>query len=311
MAEPDAEATLFVGVGMMGAPMARCYASSGRHIAIFDADVDAARTLATELGSEVVESLDQVCAESGRAVSTVILMLPNSRIVESVLGADHPSGLLNRLPRGALIIDMGSSEPSSTRRLAEAAGERGIDYVDAPVSGGVVKAATGELAVMMGGTPSALRRARPHVEPLAGKVIEVGRSGAGHCAKALNNWLSAANVAACSEVLAVATQAGIDPQVMIATLNASTGRSQASEFKFPNFILTGSYDSNFAFDLMRKDLGIGSRLAEELGSYTPVLATVLNAVEDTSELLSSNALDHTEIARFYECKNDISFSKRR
>src|SRR3954447_18766784 len=127
-------ATLFVGLGRMGAPMVRRYAGT-KSTVLFDVDAAVARTLADDVGARALDSL----AELPDDVDTVILMLPNSRIVESVLEAD---GLLDRLPSGALVIDMGSSEPASTRRLAEAARQRGIGYVDAPVSGGVAKAVT-------------------------------------------------------------------------------------------------------------------------------------------------------------------------
>jgi len=308
MLELRAGATLFVGLGMMGAPMARCYARSRRPMVIFDLDVTAARSLAQDLEAVVLNDLRDVGTNLVDTIDTVILMLPNSRVVESVLGTDAGDGLLGRLPAGSLVIDMGSSEPSSTRVLANIAKEYGIDYVDAPVSGGVTKAESGDLAVMLGGTPEALARARKHVDPLAANMIDIGPSGAGHAAKALNNWLSAANIAAASEILAIAVREGIAPDTMIATLNASTGRSQATELKFPKFILTGTYDSKFAFELMRKDLAIAARLAGDVDGYIPVLDAVLSSVDNTRKLFDSDQLDHTEIARFYEQKNNVKFS---
>lgn len=135
--------TLFVGLGRMGAPMARRHAAQHDTV-LLDVDPGAAAALAEELGARAVSSP----AELPDDVDTVVLVLPDSRVVESVLLAD---GLLSRLGAGSLVIDMGSSEPASTRRLAEAAQAGGVGYVDAPVSGGVAKAVTGELAIIVGG----------------------------------------------------------------------------------------------------------------------------------------------------------------
>src|SRR3954468_18381949 len=128
-------ATLFVGLGRMGAPMTRNYAAAGRDVVLFDVDTAVAKSLAEEIDARAIGSLTEIPSD----VDTVVLMLPNSKIVESVLETD---GLLDRLPNGSLVIDMGSSEPASTRRLAEVARGKGIGYVDAPVSGGIARAVT-------------------------------------------------------------------------------------------------------------------------------------------------------------------------
>ena len=300
---PPGSATLFVGLGKMGAPMARLYAAT-RPTFVDDADENAADQLASSSQAQRVASLDPVPPN----VDTVILMLPHSGIVESVLlGTDGSDGVLDQLPERALVIDMGSSRPASTRALAARAAKLGVDYVDAPVSGGVAKAVDGTLSIMMGGPADALDRAEEHVAPMGSRILRLGPSGAGHAAKVLNNWLSASNVAAAAEVLSVATQAGIDPATMLAALNASTGRSQATEVKYPAHVLTGAYQSGFAFDLMLKDLRIGDELAREHGSYIPVLDTVLRSVERARALLGAGDPDHTEVAKFYQHKNDVSF----
>lgn len=296
-------ATLFVGLGRMGAPMARRYAP-GRDVVLFDVDAAVAKALAEELDARALDSLTEVPAE----VDTVILMLPNSTIVESVLEGDD---LLARLAGGSLVIDMGSSEPASTRRLAEVAGERGIGYVDAPVSGGVAKATTGELSIMVGGADDDVRRARPHLEPMGTTILEVGPPGAGHAAKALNNLLSASNLAAAAEVLTVARAFGIEPDVMVDVLNASTGRSQATEVKYPRHILTGSYDSGFAMDLMIKDLGIARSLARAQGLQTPVTDAAAATADRARTALDRDDLDHTEVARYYETVNGVSLRATR
>ncbi|MGH3355059.1 MAG: NAD(P)-dependent oxidoreductase, partial [Nocardioidaceae bacterium] len=207
---------------------------------------------------------------------------------------------------GALVIDMGSSVPVSTRRLSETAAERDVGFVDAPVSGGVAKARTGELSIMVGGESGDVERARPHLTPLASSVHHVGPSGAGHAAKALNNLASASNLAAAAEVLTVAGSFGIAPEVMVEVLNSSTGRSQASEVKYPRHVLTGGWDSGFAMDLMIKDLGIALDLAGDRGMTTPVTAAARDAAVRARESLGGHGMDHTEVARWYEAVNRAS-----
>lgn len=295
-------ATLFVGLGRMGRPMARRYAGT-RGTLLFDLDTAAVARLAEELGATALPDLDSVPEDVG----VVVLMLPDSRAVESVLlGPSGPSGtdgLLSRLSPGTLVIDMGSSEPASTRRLHAVAKERGLGYVDAPVSGGVAKAETGELAVMVGGETADVEAALPHLQPMGTNLVPVGPPGAGHAAKALNNLLSATNLAAAAEVLCVAQQAGIEPEVMVRVLNSSTGRSQATEVKYPKHVLPGTFASGFEMDLMLKDLAIAARLAADVEQSTPITGKTVETLGEAREHLGAAGLDHTEIVRYYEAVN--------
>lgn len=285
----------------MGTPMARQYAPA--HPTVLYDIGPAASELANELGIPSISSL----ATLPEGIDTVILMVPNSRIVESILV--DGDALLDKLPAGALVIDMSSSVPASTKKLAELAAGKNIDYVDAPVSGGTVKAVTGQLSIMMGGEAAAIERATPHLEPMAGIVLVVGPPGSGHAAKALNNLLSATNLIAAAEIVTVSTRFGIAPEVMVDVINASTGRSQASEVKFPNHILTGTYDSGFAMDLMIKDLGIARDIADDEGLATPLTQTTFDIARAARLALDGDNLDHTELARYYEEKNDLTFRR--
>jgi 3-hydroxyisobutyrate dehydrogenase len=288
--------TLFVGLGRMGAPMARRHAAEQETV-VLDVDAATARAVAAEAGCAMITEP----GERPAGCDTVVLMLPDSATVESVL---LDQGLLAGLPAGALVIDMSSSVPESTRALAPRAARGGVGYVDAPVSGGVAKARTGELTVMAGGSTDDVERARPHLRPLATTVLHVGGPGAGHAAKALNNLASAANLAAAAEVLVVARSFGIAPEAMVEVLNASTGRSQASEVKYPRHVLTGTWDSGFAMDLMIKDLGIALDLAAEHGVAAPVVTAVREAATRARRELG-DAPDHTELARWYEVAHGI------
>jgi len=293
------EVTLFVGLGRMGEPMVRRYASV-RPTLLFDVDAVTTARLAEELGGEALDDLITVPDN----VDTVILMLPNSRIVENVLcGEKGGEGLLARLPPGVLVIDMGSSEPASTRRLSELAARRELRFVDAPVSGGVAKAITGELSIMVGGEPGSAQLAQPHLALMGTSIVEVGPPGSGHAAKALNNLLSATNLAAAAEVLCIAQRAEIRPEVMVEVLNSSTGRSQATEVKYPKHVLTGTFASGFEMDLMLKDLAIAATLAQEGGLTTPITSRTVETLDEARRWFDTSGLDHTEIVRYYEAAN--------
>lgn len=290
--------TLFIGLGAMGKPMASNL-SRAHDILLFDVNVDAARALALELGSTATDSL----ATIPESVDTVVLMVPNSRIVEDLLLGD--GGLLKKLPSGSLILDMSSSEPTSTRDLAEVASGLGIDYVDAPVSGGVARATTGELAIMVGATNSAFVRAQPFLTLMGSSIHHVGGPGSGDAAKALNNLLSATNLAAAAEILTAAKNFGIAPSTMLAVLNSSTGRSQASETKYPNFILTGSFASGFGMDLMLKDLSIARSLTSGAGLPAPI-TDVAHDIATQSRDFANTPPDHTELVKYYEHESGVS-----
>lgn len=180
--------------------------------------------------------------------------------------------MLPALDRRHLLIEMTTADPSSTRRLAKDVAARGAAMIDAPVSGGVRGANEATLSIMVGGAPADLARARPILEKLGKKIFHVGGIGTGHAMKLVNNVTSAACLLATAEAVVVALRAGIDPARAVEILAASSGRSNASEWKFPQFILTGRFDAGFTIALMNKDLAGFMRLADETGVEAPVAA---------------------------------------
>jgi 3-hydroxyisobutyrate dehydrogenase len=286
---------LFIGLGAMGTPMATALAGAGHPLLLRDADEARAAALAAELGGTPVTDADLPSAAASAAA--VVLMLPDSAVVEAVLLGEQ--GLLELLPDGALVVDMSSSRPSSTVALAARAAERGIAYVDAPVSGGVVKARDASLAVMAGGDEEGYARALPLLEAMGGTVTRVGDAGAGHAMKALNNLLSAIGLAAASEVLAVGARFGLAPQVMLDVLNGSTGRNHATEVKMARFVLSGAFDSGFSMQLMVKDLRTALELAHETGTPVPLSAGALEEWTAALRTLEPEP-DHTAIAAYVE-----------
>lgn len=290
MSEPI-DRVLFVGLGAMGEPMAALLAPKWE-LYVNDVSLERSREVATAIGAVAVADI----VDTAPTVDAVVLMLPNSRIVENLL---HES-LFASLSPGTLIIDMSSSRPESTQLLAEEAKGHGFSYVDAPVSGGRARALTGDLAIMVGGEPAAKRRARPILETLGASVVDTGLSGTGHAMKALNNLLSATGLLAACEVLVAGSRFGLDPQVMLDVLNSSTGRNHATEVKMEKFVLSRAFDAGFALDLMVKDLRTAAELIDGILPEPSVTNATVAAWGNAQAFLQDPRADHTAIARWVE-----------
>jgi len=276
----------FVGLGRMGRPMVRRVAASGVTVRGYDTAPEAV----TALGGVITPARSAAHAAEGAPV--VILMLPGSDVVESVLAG----GLLDALAPGTLLVDMSSSEPLRTRALAGRVAERGATLVDAPVSGGVPGAEAGTLTIMMGGPDEAATTLVPLLA-LLGRVRHVGGVGAGHALKALNNLMSAAHLLASSEAILAGQRFGLDPAVILDAVNGSSGRSGSTENKWPNYVLPESYDSGFTMGLMVKDLRIAFDLAGSTGAPAELAARTVDLWGRAVDELGPDA-DHTEIVRW-------------
>jgi 3-hydroxyisobutyrate dehydrogenase len=282
----------FVGLGNMGAPMARHLASAGYPLVVADAN---AVTLARFCGTVPCERAASL-TELGRSCRLLITMLPDGAAVRQVLLGD--GGIAVGLSAGSVVLDMSSAEPVGTRELAQRLAQAGISLVDAPVSGGVKRALEGTLAIMAGGEPAAIARCRPVLARL-GRLFCSGGSGSGHAVKALNNYLSAVALAATAEAMLAGQRFGIEAAVMLEVLNHSTGRNSATEQKYPAFVLPRSFNSGFALGLMAKDLRIALGLAQSLGTPSAFLAECA-ALWSRAEGLLGFAADNTEIVRYLE-----------
>jgi 3-hydroxyisobutyrate dehydrogenase len=277
-----------IGVGKMGAPMGRRLANAGRELHVHDVDPAAAEALVPCGRVTAHASLGGVAAAAG----VVVLMLPNSDVVDGVV----EGGLLAALRPGDTVVDMGSSEPQRTRRLAALASELGIRMLDAPVSGGVPAAVAGTLTIMVGGPVVVLEQLRPIFELLGSRIVHVGDHGAGHAVKALNNLMSATHLLVTSEAMHAAEAFGLNLHVVLDVVNTSSGRSGSTDNKWPNFVLPGTFDSGFSLDLMIKDMRIALGLAEAEGVATPLARRAVELWEHAAATLPPGA-DHTEIAR--------------
>ena len=221
----------FIGLGNMGAPMVRCLVRKGYSVRAYDVDSEKTAQLAreTELGGRVEPAWSLVSAACGACA--LVTMLPDSDAVRKVvLGTKDQPGVIDELPTGSIIIDMSSSFPLDTQKLGAVLAARGIALVDAPVSGGVLKAVAGTLAIMAGGESEAVARVTPLLSAM-GTVLPTGPLGSGHATKALNNYVSAAGLVATCEALVIARRFGLDPVTVNRVFNASTGRNNTTENK--------------------------------------------------------------------------------
>jgi 3-hydroxyisobutyrate dehydrogenase len=280
------ETVAFIGLGNMGGPMSARLVRAGYQVRGFDLAEAARRALADAGGTVAVDLADAV-----RGVAVIVLMLPNSDIVEATV---HDGQFV--VERRATVIDMSSSEPMRTRALAAHLLERGVTLVDAPVSGGVSRARTGELTIMTGGEPADLDRVAPILAHL-GTTTRAGRVGSGHAVKALNNLLSATHLLATSEAILAGVRFGLDPETMLSIFNKSSGRSGSTENKWPNFILPATFDSGFGLRLMLKDMRIATSLADQVDAPDPLGQAATELWARAAEALEATA-DHTEIVNW-------------
>lgn len=282
----------FIGLGMMGTPMAARLAEAGHTLIVKDANVDVQDAFVKAHGASVIQDRSELNADF------LILMLPNSAIVESVL-----TGLSSRLGDGTVVIDMSSSSPLETRALAKRLQSRGINLIDAPVSGGQKGAINGTLSIMVGGDEHLYEKALAVLDVM-GRCTYVGPIGAGHALKALNNYLSAAGLLATVEALRAGAAFGLDPSVMTKVFNTSSGRNNTTENKVEQFMLNGKFNSAFALQLMAKDIGIATDLAQQM--QTPISFGL--SCEDIWKSISDRApgADHTEMYDWCKCTGHAS-----
>lgn len=293
----------FVGLGRMGRPMAKRLLAAGVPLALYDARPDAVERVVAEAGGERAGSLAELAAGS----DVVITMLPDGSVVHDVVigsGAHAAGGLLSGMPNDSVLIDMSSSSPTGTQALGRRLAEHGVAMLDAPVSGGVARAETGQLTIMVGGDAAVIARCRPLLANM-GQLLEAGPLGAGHAMKALNNLVSAACFIATGEALLIGRRLGLDPTRMIDVFNASTARNNSTENKFKQFVFSRSFASGFALDLMVKDLATALDLARD--TRTPAtFATACGELWTAAQQNLEAGADHTEIVRWLEQTADVA-----
>ncbi|MFN0305447.1 MAG: NAD(P)-dependent oxidoreductase [Burkholderiales bacterium] len=258
-----------VGLGQMGRGIALNLDKKDRLAAIWDL-----RPLGMDGFSPAVTFAQP--NRMGEHCDVVIFVVPSAKEIEACLNG--PQGLLAADHPGQVIIDLTTSHPNDTSRLVKIARARGREYLDAGMSGGATSADAGRLTLMFGGDPATLDRCRPLLDAIAARIFHVGPSGAGHTKKLIHNMVCHANFFVLSEAGRLAERAGIDLKAAIEVINAGNARSFISESRFPNHILSGTFDGRSRVSNLAKDLGMAADLAAALGQpgvFGPLTASLL------------------------------------
>jgi 3-hydroxyisobutyrate dehydrogenase-like beta-hydroxyacid dehydrogenase len=259
----------WIGTGIMGAPMARRLIKAGHRLRVFNRSPERARSLADE--GAVVASDAAAAAETAEAI---FIMVPDTPDVENVIGKIESS-----LSRGQLVLDMSTIAPAAERQIAEKLTPLGVDYLDAPVSGGETGAIEGTLTIMVGGAEAPFNRARPLLEVLGKRITYMGPSGAGQTAKLANQIAVALTLEAAAEALFFAAQGGLDPSTVLNAISAGAAGSWQLSNLGPK-IIAQDYQPGFFVKLIRKDLRLVTEAANQSGISLPglnMMSSMFNA----------------------------------
>ncbi|BDG73433.1 NAD(P)-dependent oxidoreductase [Roseomonas fluvialis] len=280
----------FVGIGNMGWPMAANLVKAGFEVTVCDVVPGRADAFAAETGAKAAATP----ADAAAGADSVVTIVPTSKQVGEAVEAMLPA-----LTKGTLVIDMTSGQPGRTREIASMLAGHGVAMVDCPVSGGVPRAKTGQLAIMAGGAEADLDRADAVLKAMGTSIHRCGPIGAGQAMKALNNLVSAGGYLIGIEALLIGQRFGLDPAKMVDVLNASTGMNNSTQKKFKEYVLSRRFDAGFGLDLMVKDLSIALEVGRETTTPTPFAALCREMWASAAALLGPGA-DHTAVAKLSE-----------
>lgn len=291
----------FIGLGIMGKPMARNLMRAGYPLTVYNRSEGAMREFVSE-GAAAGSSPRDVAEK----VDVVVAMLPNSpEVREVVAGKD---GILEGCRKGQVVVDMSSIAPLTSRELCALLAEKGVDMLDAPVSGGQEKAEKGTLAVMVGGDAAAFERVRPMLEKMGASVTRVGDSGAGQITKLVNQTIVAVNIAAVAEGMSLAEKAGVDPRGVFEAIRKGLAGSQCLEDKAPR-MFEGRYAPGFRVNLHIKDLNNVLETGHALHNSMPLTAQLMEMMQNLAND-GHEALDHGALGLYYEKMNGVSLKKQ-
>jgi 3-hydroxyisobutyrate dehydrogenase len=244
----------------------------------------ATRAALANEGITICQTIGEVIA----ACDMVFLSLPTAAIVEEVISG--AGGIIEHARAGVLVIDTSTSHPDTTRRMLIKLNEVGMEFMDAPVSGGPKGAITGTMAMVIGASTKNFERAEPILTAMTGKRVHVGDVGAGHVAKIANNLFAAAHLLIAGEVTRMAAKAGVPTEQLLQGINAGSGRSFVTELNYPTWIMNDKFDSGFTMKLMRKDVRLSQDLIQALeldlplaGKVAELWAKSADTIEDTED----------------------------
>lgn len=281
----------FIGLGIMGKPMAKNLLKAGYSLVVFDVVADAVKELA-EAGAQTGTSPKDVAQKSG----IIITMLPNSpHVKEVVLGAN---GVLEGAKPGTILVDMSSIAPLVSKEVDEKAREKGVVMLDAPVSGGEPKAVNGTLSIMVGGPEEAFREVEKLLLSMGSSAVLVGEIGSGNVTKLANQIIVALNIAAMSEAMVLATKAGVDPEKVYQAIRGGLAGSTVLDAKAP-MVLARNFKPGFRIELHIKDLQNALDTAHGIGAPIPLTSQVMEILQ-ALKVDGKEKDDHSSIVQFYE-----------
>jgi len=281
----------FIGLGIMGNPMAKNLLKAGYSLTVYDI-VPGKIDDTVKAGAQAGSSNKDVAQKS----DIVITMLPNSpEVKEAVLGAD---GVLDGAEPGTILVDMSSIAPLASKEVSERAKEKGVVVLDAPVSGGEPKAVDGTLAIMVGGPAEAFEKVKDILSVMGASVTLVGEIGSGNMTKLANQIIVALNIAAMSEAMVLAAKAGVDPEKVFQAIRGGLAGSTVLDAKMP-LVLDGNFNPGFRIELHIKDLANALDTAHEVGVPVPLSAAVMEVMQ-ALKVDNKGADDHGGIIQFYE-----------
>ncbi len=291
----------FIGLGNMGAPMAANLLAAGHQVRVFDLVQERMSQLASQ-GAQAADSPQ----DAVQGVDCCISMLPASAHVRSLyLEASHGPALMHEIAPGTLVIECSTIAPETAREVAAAAAARGIDMLDAPVSGGTAGAESGTLTFIVGGDEATLARAMPWLEAMGAKVFHAGASGAGQVGKICNNMMLAILMAGTCEVLALGEANGLDPERLSNIMRESSGGNWALEKYNPwPGVMQGTpasrdYSGGFLVDLMVKDLGLAMEASAATGKGVPMGSLALSLYRLHREQFEAGGMDFSSLLKIF------------
>lgn len=291
----------FIGLGIMGRPMAKNLLKKGYELVVnthndeIMAEFKALNAETASCAKEVAEKCD-----------VIITMLPNSpQVTEVALGK---GGIIEGAHEGLVLIDMSSIDPVETKKIAAALNEKGIEMIDAPVSGGEPKAIDGTLSVMVGGNKATFDKFYELLMAMAGSVVYVGEIGSGNIAKLANQIIVACNIAAMSEALSFATKAGADPKRIFDAIKGGLAGSTVLNAKAP-MVLERNFKPGFRIELHIKDLTNALNAAHAISAPVPLTGEVMEMMQ-TLKVMGCQKEDHSALAKYYELLSGVTIESK-
>lgn len=281
----------FIGLGIMGKPMAKNLLKAGYELVVFDINQDAVTELVSA-GAASAPTSREVAQQS----EVIITMLPNSPHVKTAILGEN--GVLEGAKPGLVLIDMSSIAPLASQEIAAAVAKKGVEMLDAPVSGGEPKAIDGTLSIMVGGKKELFERCSELLSKMGKSVVLCGEIGAGNTTKLANQIVVALNIAAVSEAFVLATKAGVEPELVFNAIRGGLAGSTVMEAKGP-MMLAGNFKPGFKIDLHIKDLANAIETGHDVGVPLPLTASVMEILQ-ALKVDGKGQNDHSGIVQFYE-----------